>query len=306
LLEYISTRLTLIDFVVIVVIVVLYVVVNSPDGIYKASNVVYHAWMLDDCGKPVLVEIKAPVSKCFPEVDTRVLTSFGFLFLDQIEAHLTAGRSVMYACYDPVTSKMQYCPGKLVFPESAPKRFVEFTEVNTKLHWSSESDAYGRKKADSVGVDPAQHLSLRVTPDHDMYVQVGNRVDKKQGTLAWVEKNGVFIPPEKMAAHELAPSYVCECKEKCLHGRTSIRMLAAATEGLSTEDVLSIGDIDADGPVVRLGLTSEAELAAFLEFYGPCLSHTSTRMGFVETLRFLTSIRFLLFDAQVIGLVTEA
>jgi hypothetical protein len=35
---------------------------SSPDGIYEASDAVHHAWMLDDCGKPVLVEIKAPVS----------------------------------------------------------------------------------------------------------------------------------------------------------------------------------------------------------------------------------------------------
>jgi hypothetical protein len=37
----------------------------SPDGIYEASDVVYHAWMLDACGQPVLVEIKAPVAALY-------------------------------------------------------------------------------------------------------------------------------------------------------------------------------------------------------------------------------------------------
>lgn len=214
---------------------------------------------------------------CFPESDTRVLTNFGLLFVDEIEAHLEAGREVAYACYDVAKDQLVYRPGQLVFPPSAPERLVEFTEANTKAHWSTTSDAYGHQKADQVGVSPAQHLSLRVTPDHEMYVRVGNRVGSLQEKIAWAKCDGTKLPMKKMEARELTPSFKCACTDKshCLHGRTEIQMLAAASSGVSVAQPLTVGDTDTTGPVAALGLRTQEQLDAFLELYGNWLGDGS-------------------------------
>ena len=52
------------------------------------------------------------------------------------------------AAYDKKERQLQYSTGKLVIPQQPPPHLVEFTEPN-------------------------ESVSLRVTPDHDMFVQLG-------------------------------------------------------------------------------------------------------------------------------------
>ena len=66
---------------------------------------------------------------CFPESDTRILTSYGLLFLDEIEALQSEGREVLFGCYDVASKGLQYSQGELVLPAKPPQELLEFTSA---------------------------------------------------------------------------------------------------------------------------------------------------------------------------------
>ena len=210
---------------------------------------------------------------CVPEHDTRVLTNAGFLFLADIEARIDAGQPVLYACYDTSKQSIVYRPGQLTFPPAPPTRWVDFTHADTRRLWDpATSDDYGATEPAS-GVN-ANHLTLRTTPEHDMYVQLCTRYEKNGHEQHEPRMCGrAAIPAHKMQAQELAPGYHCDCDaagRTCTHGYSHYRMYTGAACGLhSTADVLSLSDRDdPHSPVAQLGLHSKDELAAFLELFG--------------------------------------
>ena len=187
---------------------------------------------------------------CMPSADHRVLTSVGFLFLEEIEARIAAGEEVLYASYDPTSETLAYATGRPVIVE-APARYVEVVQAATRAQWDGTSDAqaYGQRKA--------SHVSLRVTADHDMFVQLGN-FTKCGDLLQFNERTmgGAIIPYAKMKALQLVP------------GRAEfngMRLLCAPPAGLQAPG-LAVGN--GDGPVAALQLRTVAEIDAFLELYG--------------------------------------
>ena len=201
-------------------------------------------------------------SYCVPEHDTRVLTNHGFLFLKEIEALIEAGRAVLYACYDTSTQGIVYSPGRLKKDAPQPKRWVDFTHAGTRRLWDATSDDYGATAfADDV---EANRLTLRTTPEHEMYVQVCMQGGENDGSAP--------IPPRKMRALQLAPGYACTCAatgSTCTHSYSQYRMYTGAAAGLQTPaDRISLTDSDQQSPVAALGLRSEDELDAFLELFG--------------------------------------
>ena len=206
-------------------------------------------------------------ARCFPEHDTRVLTDAGFLFLKDIEARLSADERVRYACYDASTQSIVYTPGKLVYVDQPPTRWVDFTQAGTRRLWDATSDDYGATV--SANCDRAGRLTLRTTPEHDMYVQlctqrVQTHDPRQQGSAA--------MPSHKMRAVELAPGYQCDCDAAgltCTHGHSQYRMYTGAASGLhTTADAMSVSDCDERSPVAALGLRTADELDAFLELFG--------------------------------------
>jgi hypothetical protein len=200
------------------------------------------------------------VVSCLPEVDTRVLTDRGFLFLGQIESLIAAGEKVLFASYDIKRRVLQYVPGKLVINNRPPSHLVDFTQSATRAAW----EGTGKETADR------NDLSLRVTPDHDMFVQVGDRPsDDKETFNARRFRSGIDMPFVKMKAAELTPGHECACfpPSACPHHRTTMRMLGAAKEGVAFPP-LDLHDSDPTLPMAALKLTTRAQLDAFLELYG--------------------------------------
>jgi len=229
-------------------------------------------------------------SACFPESDTRVLTSQGFLFLDQIESlneQYERGErpeQLLYACYDAVSESLVYRPGTLVFPRKVPEFLVDITADTTRSFWEADADAYGRDGCGSSS--QSSHASIRVTPDHLVYMQAATRCDDTTSSRA---KHGVERPFRTIPARELAPGFVCDCPVssrtgagravaacvECLHAHSldaSIRLLAHARQGVQPSSPMSIDRssvvTDAELPVHQLGLHGPGELDAFLELFG--------------------------------------
>ena len=209
---------------------------------------------------------------CFPEHDTRVLTNSGFLFLSDIEERIDAGEAVLYACYDERAQSIVYKPGQLVHA-ATPARWVDFTQSATRRHWdATSSDDYGSSVA-ARGVY-ASYLTLRTTPEHDMYFQpctgFGAAGDSSLPTVI----GGAPILPHKMPARQLAPGYQCSCVAAgatCTHGYSHYRMYTGAANGLQPPaDVISVDNLanDDDSPVAALGLRDQGQLDAFLELFG--------------------------------------
>ena len=214
--------------------------------------------------------VQRHLGDCFPEADTRVLTNSGFLFLSEIEQRVERKEEVLYACYDITKKGLVYSSGDVVLKPN-PARWVDFTQAPTRLAWDETSDDYG-STVNRAG-KAANYVSLRTTPQHKMYVQFAPAVKgrvRKQG--------GAAVPPQKMAACELAPGFECHCRQKCSHGYPAYRMLTGAPSGIVYGDVMSEDDKtellahrppgERDSPVMRLGLRSADQLDAFLELYG--------------------------------------
>ena len=225
----------------------------------------------------LLTELSSPQIKlidfgsaCYSERDTRVLTDSGFLFLTDIEARIDAGQQVLYACYDTSTQSIVYRPGRLVYA-APPTRWVDFTHAGTLQMWDATSDDYGSTRPANEAL--ASRLTLRTTPDHDMYVQLCTRYGR-DGDESYEPRvaGGAPMPPHKQTARELAPGYQCDCDaagRTCTHGYSHYRMYTGAASGVLTPtDAISLTDRDLRSPVAALGLHSHDELAAFLELLG--------------------------------------
>ena len=196
--------------------------------------------------------------KCFGD-DTRLLTDRGFLFLDQLEALTRAGQDVRYAAYDVATKAIVYRPGRLVYPQG-DGHLLSFTPHTESRRWAKGSGDYGvdaeRQQGDAGHSSDCSRVSLRVTRDHDMFVQT-----------------------EAGAAHRKVPAgdllRCCNCPVRqqppCVHRSRPLRLLAHAAGG--------VGEMseawESLAPVEALALDSKTAVDAFLELYGFWLSSGS-------------------------------
>ncbi|KAJ3171954.1 DNA-directed RNA polymerase II subunit rpb1 [Geranomyces variabilis] len=179
-------------------------------------------------------EMNLHVPQCFPVDETRVLTNHGFLFYDQLSALLRAGEMVTYACYDVASDTLVFRAGKMVEPFVHPAgTLLDFTQEHEARTWNAGSNEYGH----DAGL--TNHLSLRVTPNHRMWAQVGNRGEIED------------LPPTKLRADQLANA-----------PHTHLRFVACARGGVGDSDEAGVVDV----------LTEQFELhggqvAAFLELF---------------------------------------
>ena len=195
---------------------------------------------------------------CFPESDTRVLTNHGLLFVDEIEALLAERKEVLYACYEltkavnvevmgivqevMVESKeLVYSKGELVFGPS-PTHLVEFTSPGEAERLVQGSGPQGKDDMPD-DFERSHHISLRVTPDHDMFVEEEVSEDAN-GSPCWSDSSSrasgrrsvTFTPHRKVRADALLRP-ACSCPHNqtgtlaCVHRRAHVRMLACAESG---------------------------------------------------------------------------
>ena len=251
---------------------------KALDELFTCGNYARKKKAVGEARKAIRPCRKKYCQRCLPEHDTRVLTDSGFLFLSEIEARVVAGETVLYACYQPSTRNIVYAPGHLVYVDP-PTRWVDFTHAGTRRLWDATSDDYGSTApaAPANLVGRANRLTLRTTPEHDMYVQLCMKAGEGRTAQYYERRAGrALIPPHKMTAQELAPGYQCDCVaagRTCTHGYSHYRMFTGAASGLQTPaDVISLDNLydfdDHDSPVVALDLRSEDQLDAFLELFG--------------------------------------
>ena len=252
--------------------------------------------------------------QCFGAFDTRVLTSCGLLFLDQIEWLQGEGVEVLFGCYDASSKALLYRPGRLIY-SSEPKAWVEFTSQDEAKRWTEESGLYGgvreereevevvqmevnevdedddldvddddEDEAEAEAVDAtirSRHVSLRVTPDHKMFVQLGNQ--SANGNVSWyssrewdtaTQKAGkVTEKPHHLAQARALEGTQCRCPpveegvRDCIHRVPHIRLLACAETGGVPRSSATRRALQAS-----LGIT-DAQFPAFLELLGFWLGH---------------------------------
>lgn len=213
------------------------------------------------------VAVTPLLADCLFESDGRVLTDSGFLFLPEVERRLQQGEQVLYACYDQTSLALEYRTGKLVLSD-APEYVVNFTEKSTQPVWDAKSDEYGA--ASGVQVDAhATGVSMRVTPDHEMFVQYASFGTRNAANgrpqVRDVVVNKMVTPPSKIAAKLLTPDQECACptRANCVHTHDAIRFTTRAKNGVVVghkDGVMSIRDRAQDSPVVRLNINKEDQV----------------------------------------------
>ena len=165
---------------------------------------------------------------CLSTLDTRVLTDAGWLFHDEVVDLVADGRAPRFACYDVATRSLVYRAGHTVGPFDPPE-LLDFTHADERRNWSECSDAYGAQQTD--GDDNSNHLSLRVTPNHKMYVQLGT--ETSGSNIAWHQQAGKRVAPIQVEAATLLPGATSlpPKRDADYPDYTHIGFLAAAHEG---------------------------------------------------------------------------
>ena len=183
----------------------------------------------------------AEMNSCFPVTDTRILTSEGFLFYDEIVKLRSRGQQVKYAAYDSAKRQLVFVSGRLVERFLKPQEgqseserieqmsheLVNITHQNEAADWVDGAGDYGTSP-NAADLSESNHLTLRVTTDHVLYAERGMINPSGRETLpdyhppfvqlkaqevlnagegaAWrflaVAENGVAVPAEKAAAFE--------------------------------------------------------------------------------------------------------
>ena len=185
------------------------------------------------------------LTHCFPELDTRVLTNRGLLFLDEIEALQKAGQELLFGCYDKANKTLQYSKGTLVIPEQPPTHLLEFTSEDESAQWTEASGPHQSQ---------SRHVSLRVTPGHNMFVQLGNTCEARTRE----RRAYSVVPADKLLSRCCCPAAQTDCE----HRRASIRMLACAEEGYVPQFTERRQTVQRN-----LGLTNP-QFATFVELLG--------------------------------------
>ena len=185
---------------------------------------------------------------------------------------------LLFASLDPSTGHLLYLPATALTVKTVTS-LVEFTQAAEAPHWAADADEYGltpleaaRMQARSQRARDGKQLedadkfhperisngvSLMVDPTHDMFVRVGLGGYSETTVTTTVWQSADF---EKMQAGSLLSNDV----------RQRVKMTGQAEAGL-------VASADADElPFAEvLGLTTEAEVSAFLELYGYWLGEGS-------------------------------
>ena len=278
----------------------------------------YRVHVCDLCGLIAIANLKKNSFECFPALQTRVLTDTGFLFLDEIEAREKKGERVLYACYAPDSREAQrrhedamkgqllYCTGQLYFPPTPPPKLIELSSANEPRRWAAGSGPYGTDLPDSDTEDDdggaadedeeedsdeekgdssttgrriSRHVSLLVTPEHEMYVQMGN-VRGRQFLPRQVRRGGKQAPACAIAPAKVRASLLLNAP----HEHASIRLLACASAGHTPE---SESAAQVQAVKASLGLETNEQFEAFLELFGFWVGNgTMQYVGGSGTVRF--------------------
>ena len=165
---------------------------------------------------------------CFPESDTRILTNHGLLFLEEIETLLDNNKVVLYGCYDVSSKQLRYSEGRIVYPPAQRKQqLLVFTSRGEVARWVKRSGPYG---LDDVPDDNSRgrHVSLRVTPDHVMFAQLGYY--DASGKLNATKQHGP-VTADKLVVPACRCPPVRAGELDCKHRRAAMRLLAVAEAG---------------------------------------------------------------------------
>jgi vacuolar protein sorting-associated protein 35 len=188
---------------------------RAADGTFEGHGAVHD-------GKRVL--------ECFPEHDHQILTSRGFMFLDEVERHLAQHggdwADLQVASYDPTERTLVYKRPNQLVVQSTNSGIVEFTSHAESARWTAT--------ADPLSVECDGDATTSTTKDTR-----GISVVSTRGHELFVEVDKAF---RKVCAGDLAADV--------LAGRVaSTRVLTAAREGVSASVAtdLSVAELERYG-----------------------------------------------------------
>jgi hypothetical protein len=211
----------------------------------------------------ISAQLKGRLGKqCFAD-DTRILTDRGFMFIDEIEDMSEKERvNLMYSCYDKSTEALVYRKGVIVYPEDK-KLLYDVTQCGYAAEWRGEE-----------GGPHSNHLSIRVTGEHELYVQMGNRSNGQAHGVKWGELHGGITAPMKQSVDEILTRSV-------RHRGLCIRFQAHAPNG-HISDTYDSGFPEFAEP---LGLHTGTQINSFLQLYGFSLGDDSIGFSSFECVK---------------------
>ena len=208
--------------------------------------------------------------KCFSE-DTRLLTSAGFLFVDEIERRLD---ELKFACYNERNRGLEFRPAsRLIIKPAGGHRMVEFGH-------RALSSLGGRARNRDEAPAASNDINLLVTDDHDMYVRRGRVVSGG----AVDSKCTVYDDGELFAKHSAAALLPAAIEADHPASYSKIRFLAFAESGHNID--VEQRSLDALPVVSALGLTTPQQWTSFIALYGFWLGNRSNNHSSAQQITF--------------------
>jgi hypothetical protein len=148
---------------------------RAADGTFEGHGAVHD-------GKRVL--------ECFPEHDHQILTSHGFMFLDEVERHLAQHggdwADLRVASYDPSGQTLVYKRPNQLVVQSSNSGIVEVTTHAESARWTATADpldagaAAGADCVATTSTKDARGISVVSTRGHELFVEVDKAFRKVQ------------------------------------------------------------------------------------------------------------------------------
>jgi serine/threonine protein kinase len=255
---------------------------------------------------------------CVRASDHQLLTNRGYMFLEDVEAHVqfdSSGRvadwrGLQVASFDPATDALVYQTPRGLVRNERSGSFVEFTAAGAAALWDRD-DVNA-----SAASDKTSHVSVVVTPDHEMYAAVGDTKDaafRKLKASALADVNDVvrfrttalaggralgvgrFPAPQAGAADDVDQLVAAANATNVRDVWDTLLPSVEACGGVDYAIVDSCRDVALRAlPFAALGISTSVQATAFLELYGfwlgdGMLGNKTVKFGDVKArdLRFL-------------------